>query len=327
MFIPEKARIFDKEEYDKVKDPKAESTDNNCTKNSEKKKPSEHITVIVNKYKSKSKENFGKQKSSNLKQKMDIDYNAIPVSNNNLNAEDILGNENHFDTLLKNKNKKEKENSPDRKTYEIAKTNPEQKNLSTTTTTGTKHSKFSKDLLRIKVCRKSMKTIYIFLNNRCKREGLHLKKVKINELYGNVRKRRWFLRRKIKVILASNPYNKRVIKQMIEKNDIIFKIFVEYEFEDFYTKLFLNKNNKKKFLKLNDINDTSLHLTQFKTFEEHLTEEKNNSTEEYVVRLSKIGYDFIKDIKGNGDLYLRIAKKRIKTKSYSIRYKINYQKE
>ena len=53
MFIPEKARIFDKEEYDKVKDPKAESTDNNCTKNSEKKKPSEHITVIVNKYKTK----------------------------------------------------------------------------------------------------------------------------------------------------------------------------------------------------------------------------------------------------------------------------------
>ena len=86
------------------------------------------------------------------------------------------------------------------------------------------------------------------------------------------------------------------------KNDKIFEAFVEYKYEDFYTKLFLNKYKKKKFLLLNDINSTSMHLEQFKTFKKYLAEERKQSTNEYVALFRKFAYDFIKDIKGGGDL-------------------------
>jgi hypothetical protein len=117
-----------------------------CNKNSEKKKLSENSTGTDSENKSQSKENIENQESSNL-----ITNSEFDSSKNN---GDILGNEIKFDTLLKNKTKKEKENFPDSQIHQINDSKSESKIIFTTITPETKHSKFSKDLLRIKIYRK-----------------------------------------------------------------------------------------------------------------------------------------------------------------------------
>ena len=133
-----------------------------CNKNSEKKKLSENSTGTDSENKSQSKENIENQESSNL-----ITNSEFDSSKNN---GDILGNEIKFDTLLKNKTKKEKENFPDSQIHQINDSKSESKIIFTTITPETKHSKFSKDLLRIKICRKSMNTILIYLIHRYKKK-------------------------------------------------------------------------------------------------------------------------------------------------------------
>ena len=133
-----------------------------CNKNSEKKKLSENSTGTDSENKSQSKENIENQESSNL-----ITNSEFDSSKNN---GDILGNEIKFDTLLKNKTKKEKENFPDSQIHQINDSRSESKIIFTTITPETKHSKFSKDLLRIKIYRKSMDTILIYLIHRYKKK-------------------------------------------------------------------------------------------------------------------------------------------------------------
>ena len=135
-----------------------------------------------------------------------------------------------------------------------------------------------------------------YLNYRCERRGFELKKVKVKNLFRNINKQKWFIRRKIKILFASNPNNRKVIKKMM-KVDPIFKRFVELKFEDFYNKYFILKNRYIPY------RNNFMFLSHFETFEKYLDELEKGTNEieekknkEYVKQLKENGNNFINEI-------------------------------
>ena len=326
MSISEDKRIYEKKEYQQVKDRTAELTENSDNRKKPKKKNDTQSSTgesTENNYETKNE--LGNHGASIM---TGILEDAINDYGNSRNNGDILGDFIHI-----SKNKREENNSPKNQTNENNKIDNNTKIIfitnitpveETTPVTKTTHSKFDKDNERLKICRMAMNSIYKYLNYRCQRKGLHLRKVNARKLFGSVRKQRWFLRRKIKYIFASKSANKKVIIKMI-KTDVIFKKFVEYRFEDFYQKFFI-----KNYRYINLYRDIKIFLAHFHTFENCLSKEKQEclktminekEIDDYMTQLRKVGEDFIKDIKGGGDLLSRCDKKRTKTKICIIKYK------
>jgi len=224
--------------------------------------------------KSDIKEEAARYESSNANQKMSLDFNPIPDSSDNLNNGDELNNINLLNNLSGNRTRNNRENSPN---GQIPQTKKKSKNIFKTVTINsntleTKHSRLTKDNQRIKVFRKSVNSMLNCLNYRCKRRGLELNKVKVKKFFGNINKQRWFIRRKIKILFASNPNNRKVIKKMM-KVDPIFKRFVELKFEDFYNKYFILKNRYIPY------RNNFMFLSHFETFEKYLDELEKETNE------------------------------------------------
>ena len=316
-------------------------------RNSESKNICEYSTETNNVYESESKKEIKYQGIFKIKKDIDIDLNVIPDSADSKNCADVLENENQFTSLLENKAEKEKGSTSDSQNHEKITPKYELNIIETITTSPTKYSKLTKDKQRIRVCRMAMNSIYKYLDYRCQSKGLNLKKVNVAELFGNSKKQRWFLTRKIKILFASNPLNKKVIIQMIKK-DLIFKKIVEQEFEDFYKKYFVINNRHLLIGRDRDNKEITIFLTHFHTFENCLTneisnelkrnvnksemkgnesEKKGNESEKkengsYIDELKTIGNNFINDIKGKGRLFSRCLRKKLKTKICCIKYKL-----
>jgi len=308
-----------------------EYQDRNCEKTGiseekrelDKKRFTNSSTGTNTENKSDIKEETARYESSNTNQKMSLDFNAIPDSRDNLNNGDELNNINLLNNLSGNRTRNNRENSPNGQTPQTKK---KSKNIFGTVTINsntleTKHSRLTKDNQRIKVCRKSVNSMRNYLNYRCERRGLELKKVKVKELFGNINKQRWFIRRKIKILFVSNPNNRKVIKKMM-KVDPIFKRFVELKFEDFYNKYFILKNRYIPY------RNNFMLLSHFETFEKYLEkleketneiEEKKNK--EYVKQLKETGNNLIKEIKEGTDYSSRCNRKRIRSNICFIKYK------
>lgn len=315
-------RLFEKKEYNQIQDIEGQLTENTDYKvKLKKKKDSETSAGTDDKIKSENQKEASNQEPLILIKKVDIDLTVIPDFDNSKNSEDILGNDNQVANLLKNETKKEKANFIDIQNHEINRTKSGKKKIFNVitpeiinSTNSTKHSKDSKDDERTKVCRMSMNAIFEYLNYRCGQKGLHLKKLNGFKLFGNVRKSRWCLKRKIKMIVSSKSGNKKVVKQMI-KEDLIFKKFVELKYEDFYKQLFIVN---KRYLPI--YGDISIFMAHFDTFKDCLKKEKGKKgyNRKYGAQLRDIGNNFIKDINGEGDLILRCNQKRIKKKFASL---------
>lgn len=312
-------------------------------RNSESKKICEYSTETNNVYESESKKEIKYQELFKIKKDndIDIDLNVIPDSADSKNCEDVLENENQFTSLLENKAEKEKGSTSDSHNHEKITPKYELNIIKTITNSPTKNSILTKDKQRIRVCRMAMNSIYNYLDYRCQRKGLNLEKVNVAELFGNSNKQKWFLSREIKILFASNPLNKKVIKKMI-KQDLLFKKIVEHNFEDFYKNYFV-KNYRKILIgrtpkygsSSEELEDNTIFLTEsnFKTFENCLTNEslkelktninesEKKENETYIDKLRTTGNNFIKDIKGEGCLFPRCLRKKFKTKICFIRYK------
>ena len=284
----EEERIFENKKYNQVKDLKDELTEYSDVNISLKKNNvTKSITREVIEIRIDNKEDMAKNESSILKKRINIDLNAIPDCNNSINNEDIIGNDNQFATLLKNETKKRKANSPNSQTQEVNKAEDESKKLLKVIKPETIQSKFNEDTQRKEVFEMSMNSICNYLNYRLEREkdDLHIEPVDNMELFTNVYERKLFLRNNIKTLLSLNPANQKVIGKIIN-HDVIFKKFVECNYENFYKKLFLENN---RYLTIYYTpKKTSIFLSHFYTFEDYLTEEKEHSTKEYLYYLSHL---------------------------------------
>ena len=322
-------RLFEKPEYNKVQDRECEKTENSDDKRKpDKKRFTKSSTEADTENKTDNREETAQQETPNLNQKMDIDPEDIPDTKVNQNNGDALNDENHISNLSGNKIKKKKANSPDSQTNETTETKNKSKKIfivvrrehDTSIVPEDKHDPSAKDNQRIKLVRWAIDSVFKVLKYRSKRERLVLKKVNVERLFGNIRKQRWFVKRKLKYIFASKHENKKVIKKMIKK-DFIFKGLVEMKFEYFYKNYFLVYN-----MYLSNDNITSFHLAHLKTFENYLEKEKENKytekeIEKYIKKLKETGFDLINEINGEGFYDPRCVRKKIRTKICFIRYK------
>ena len=273
--------------------------------------------------KTDNREETEKQETPNLNQRISIEIEVIPDSNSSQNNGDALHNENQISTLSENKIA----NSPENQTHETTHTKDKSKKIFQVVTNKpeTKHSRLTKDNLRIKVCRMAGNSMFELLKYRCKRKKLLLKDVNVAKLFGNIRKQKWFVKRKIKFIFASNHANKKIITKMIKK-DSIFRKLVNLKFEDFYKNHFMINY---KFLPKDK--KTLLFLSHFETLEDYLEkeEEKEKEKKEYTEEESKIYLDKLKatgnsliyEINGGGYYKSRCNRRKIRTKICFIRYK------
>jgi hypothetical protein len=273
--------------------------------------------------KTDNREETEKQETPNLNQRISIEIEVIPDSNSSQNNGDALHNENQISNLSENKIA----NSPENQTHETTHTKDKSKKIFQVVTNKpeTKHSRLTKDNLRIKVCRMAGNSMFELLKYRCKRKKLLLKDVNVAKLFGNIRKQKWFVKRKIKFIFASNHANKKIITKMIKK-DSIFRKLVNLKFEDFYKNHFMINY---KFLPKDK--KTLLFLSHFETLEDYLEkeEEKEKEKKEYTEEESKIYLDKLKatgnsliyEINGGGYYKSRCNRRKIRTKICFIRYK------
>jgi hypothetical protein len=328
-------KFFQSDEYTKFNTRANENTEISDNKRKPDKKTfTKSSTEADTGNKTENREETEQKESPNLNQRIPMELEVIPDSNPNQNNGDALHNENQISNLSENRTQNKKVNSTDSKTLEATKTKEKEKifeikktnrNNDTSNPPAEKHGRDTKDNLTIKVCRMAVNSIHKMINNRCERRGLKLKKVKVVKVFGNIRKQKWFVKRKIKYIFASNHANKKVIKKMM-KIDKTFKNLVELTFEDFYKKYFIINN---KYFPIDK--KSSLFLAHFKTFKDCLVKElakkadelKQNKLEAYKKRLINIGNILIDEINGGGFYDPRCNRKRIKTKVCFIKYKPN----
>jgi hypothetical protein len=171
----------------------------------------------------------------------------------------------------------------------------------------------------------AVNSMFELLKYRCERKELLLNEVNVAKLFGNIRKQKWFVKRKIKFIFASNHDNKKIITKMIKK-DLVFRKLVNLKFEDFYRNHFIINY---KFLPKNK--RTLLFLSHLETFKEYLEnekekeKEKNEFSEEeskkYLDELKATGNSLIYEINGGGYYQSRCNRRKIRTKICFIRYK------
>jgi hypothetical protein len=330
----EELRLFNSTNYFDVKDRKCQNTDIEDKKISDTKRSTNCSTGTDTENKFHSGEEIEKQEYHILNQGKCFNPNLIPDSKDSQNDPDALhdDNEKKIENLEANKTKKGKIISPSNQTYQIieVKDRPEKKlktsifdiKKNTSINLESSHSLLVKDNLRIKVIRASMNSIFNYLNNRCKRFGLKLNKVNVINLFGNIRKQRWFVKRKLKYMFASNHDNKRIIIKMIKK-DLVFRKLVELKFGDYYNNYFMINN---RYLPINAINE--IYLAKFESLGKYLEKEskkkKNDLTEEknekYLKELIVTGLSVIYEINGEGYYNQRCLKPKFKTKICFIRY-------
>ena len=311
-------RFFETQEYYKGRE--CEKTENSDDKRKQdKNRFTKSSTEADTENKTDNREETAQQEIPNLNQRMDIDPEDIPDTNDGQNNGDAIDNENQISNLSGNKTQK-KANSPDSQTHEIIKTKDKSKKIFNVVTREhdisiapeEKHSRLIKDNQRIKLVRWATNSAFKILKYRCKRERLVLKRVKLKILFRNILMQRRFIKSKLKYIFASKHENKKVIKKMIKK-DLIFKKLVEMEFEDFYLNYFLVDN---RYLPLNI--DMFLFLAHFKTFKNYLEKEerketnkfKKEETKDYIDKLKQTGFNLINEINGGSHYYPRCIKKK-----------------
>lgn len=323
-------RLFENKEYSEVQTRNCDKTENSDEKRETyQKRLTKYSTRTDTEDKSHIKEETARYESSITNRSIALDLNAIPASSESQNNGDALINENQLNNLSKNKTRKNRANSPNGQTPQIKKESKKifaiviaGPNTNTSNTFETTHSRLTKDNQRLKVCRMSFDSMLKYLNYRCGRRGLKLKKVKVKELFGNISKQRWFIRRKIKILFASNPDNRKVIKKMI-KVDPVFKRFVELKFEDIYNNHFVINNRYLPF------GGNAMFLSHFKSFGKYLKDELDNSKNEieraenieYIKQLIKTGHNLINEIKGGEDYLSRCKRKRVGKRICIIKYK------
>jgi hypothetical protein len=171
----------------------------------------------------------------------------------------------------------------------------------------------------------AMKSIFDLLKYRCERENLVIEEVDPAELFGNIHKQRWFVKRKIKYIFASKHANKEVIIKMIKK-DKVFRKLVNLKFEEFYNNYFIINNkflrkNKGTLMLLSHLNTFKYFLEKEKEKEEEKKEHTEKEIKEYLKKLNETGISFINEINGRGFYQPRCNRKKIRTKICFIRYK------
>ena len=324
----EDKQFYETPEYNIDQARECENTENSDDKRKpDKKRFTKSSTEKDNENKTDNREEREQQETPNLNQRMPIEVEVIPDSIDSQNNGDALDNKNQINNLSGNKAEKKKANTPkiqthettqkkdkSKKIFKVEKINPE-----------TKHNRLTKDNLRIKACRMAVNSMLNLLKYRCERKGLVLNDVKVAKLFGNIRKQKWFVKRKIKFIFASNHANKKIIRKMIKK-DSIFRKLVNLKFEEFYKNHFIINY---KFLPKNK--RTLMFLAHFETFEECLKnekekeKEKNEFTEKiskkYLDKLKATGNSLIDEINGGGYYKSRCSRRKIRTKICFIRYK------
>jgi len=323
--LTKETRLYEKIEYNEAQARNCENTENSDEKKeSDQRRLTNCSTRTNTENNSGIREETARQESSSTNQNMALDLNDIPAPRHTQNNEDELNNENQIKNLSQNRTRENRVNSPNDQTPQTI--NSSKKifkvingaNTNTSKTLETIHSKDTKDNQRIRVVRGVFKYMIEFLNGRCEKANLGRKLIDVNvqKLFGNILKQRWFLRRKMKILLASKPENKKVIKRMMMKDDSIFKGLVELNFEDFYKILFV-KNNR--YLPLD--RNSSILLNHLKTFKNYLEEVRKKYNAKYANKLKETGNNLINEIKG-GDFYLaRCKRKRIMKAICLIKYK------
>ena len=316
-------RFFETREYTKDHTRNCEKTDSSDDKRKpDKKMLTKNSTKGDTEDKSDNREETERQESINLNQRMPIEEELIPDSNASQNNGDAIDNENQFINLSGNKTRKKKANSPDSQTHETTKTKDKSRKIFKVVYVCEKHDRLAKDNLIIKVCRMGMNSIYKLLKQRCERKRFKLEKVNPIKLFGNILKQRWFVKRKLKYIFASNHANKRIIRKMIKK-DKIFKKLVELKFGDFYNNYFMINCrylpiDERTLLYLQHLEPLGKYLEkESKKKSKKYTEEEN---EQYLKELIITGLNFISDINGEGNYNPRCNRKKIRTKICFIRY-------
>ena len=324
--LTKETRLYGKIEYKEAQDRNCENTENSDEKRESGQRRLTNCSTRTNtENNSRIREETSRQESSNTNQNTTLDLNDIPAPSHTQNNEDELNNENQIKNLSQNRTRENRVNSPNGQTPQTI--NSSKKifkvingaNTNTSKTLETIHSKDTKDNQRIRVVRGAFKYMIKFLNGRCKKAklGHQLIDVNVQKLFGNILKQRWFLRRKIKILFASKPENKKVIKKMMMKDDSIFKRFVELKFEDFYKNIFL-KNNR--YLPL-ERNNSSIFLHHLKTFKNYLEKLRKKYDAKYVGKLEETGNNLINEIKGGAFYLSRCKRKRIMKAICLIKYK------
>lgn len=215
-------------------------------------------------------------------------------------------------------------NGSDSQTHKFRVIKVEAKDLCTKTK---EEKKIRKDNNRITIFRMAMNfSILNFLNHICETHKLKIRKVNVKRLIKNIKQQRWFLRKTIKYLFCKNSNrNKKVFREMIKKDELFGK-FVNYTFEKFYKEIFLFEENGKEkiYILLDPITEKAFKLSKFQNFNICLTKIKKYAKEE--AKLRTIGYNLIKDIKGNGNLHMRCNRKKFRTKIYFLGKKKNSKK-
>ena len=323
----EDKKFYETPEYNIDQARECEMTENSDDKRKPNKKGfTKSSTEADNENKTDNREETEQQENSNLNQRNTIEVEVIPDSNASQNSGDALNNENQITNLSGNKAQKKKGKSPENLTHETTHTKDKSKKIfKVEINPKTKHSRLTKDNLRIKACRMAVNSMFELLKYRCERKELLLNEVNVAKLFGNIRKQKWFVKRKIKFIFASNHDNKKIITKMIKK-DLVFRKLVNLKFEDFYRNHFIINY---KFLPKNK--RTLLFLSHLETFKEYLEnekekeKEKNEFSEEeskkYLDELKATGNSLIYEINGGGYYQSRCNRRKIRTKICFIRYK------
>jgi hypothetical protein len=246
----------------------------NSTENSEKENLTESNTGTNNENKNENKEGIESQESLNSNSTKEV--LCIEISNCDNSDSQV-----HETIKLKDKSK----GLHTKKNKKIYK----KKMLKN------KENNKPKDARRIEICKMSMNSAYRFLNHRCKIHKLCLKKIDGKKYFGNAEEKSLLLNSKLKDIFSENFHNKKVIEKMIKK-DLVFKKFVNLEFEEYYRDIFLFKevNKEKIYLVMDRKTDFKFKVLNFDNFETCL----KNYVGDNKAELRKIGYNFINDIKG-----------------------------
>ena len=323
-------RFYEKIEYNIDQAAQCEKTENSDDKRrTDKKRLTKSSTEADTENKTDNREETEPQETPNFNQRMTIEVEVIPNSNASQNNGDALNNENQIINLSKNRAQKKKPNSPESQTHETTDTKVKPKIIFRVIKGNIppeeKHSRLTNDNLNIKVCRMAMKSIFDLLKYRCERENLVIEEVDPADLFGNIHKQRWFVKRKIKYIFASKHANKEVIIKMIKK-DKVFRKLVNLKFEEFYNNYFIINNkflrkNKGTLMLLSHLNTFKYFLEKEKKKEKEKKEHTEKEIEEYIEKLNKTGINFINEINGRGFYQPRCNRKKIRTKICFIRYK------
>lgn len=287
MEVDKEARLYEKIDYNIDQAAQCEKTENSDDKRrTDKKRLTKSSTEADTENKTDNREETEPQETPNFNQRMTIEVEVIPDSNASQNNGDALNNENQIINLSRNIAQKKKPNSPESQTHETTDTKVKPKIIFRVIKGNIppeeKHSRLTNDNLKIKTCRMAMKSIFDLLKYRCERENLVIEEVDPAELFGNIHKQRWFVKRKIKYIFASKHANKEVIIKMIKK-DKVFRKLVNLKFEEFYNNYFIINN---KFLRKNK--GTLMLLSHLNTFKYFLEKEKKKEKEKRNIQRKKL---------------------------------------